>query len=448
MTIDAVVFIPGICGSVLQQGGRTIWPGTPANKVLSSYPDEFVDILGTNEDVTAPDVLRSVPLSVLGRTVHHFGVYGDALKILETMGFKEAAGTLVPFAYDWRRDVRTSASTLAARLSQPDLRGRTVAIVAHSMGGLVARYALERLGIPEGVQIDLLALLATPHLGAPAALQNIVGLRPEIFLSAVQCRVALGNPAFPSGYQLLPRRGVPALLTPDPGIGFRILDPFDPVQAAQLGLVGGSLDAARTLGDELPFMGPGFIPPCPYLAISGNAQKTIVSTYRIGSNLVVVEQEASGDGTVPLWSSAPPGIPVRYVSATHLDVCTNADTSAALRAVLTPRAPGGRLLTNDPRPASLSLEPLRSSVSPGETFSAAIVLSRPDTQVAAQVVVTRVFDGDRSDEQTVPVAYQGGPLRSLPLEFTAPDERAVMTFVLQDRSGRPLGKEVSVLVVP
>ncbi len=447
MPIDTVIFVPGICGSVLKEGDRTIWPGTPLSTVFHSYPDECVDILATSNTVLATDVLRSVPMKVLGLTIHHFDAYGTALKALSQMGFSEPGGTLIAFAYDWRRDVRAAAQTLRDRLSRPDLVGRRIGIVAHSMGGLVARHCLEKLGAPDGVRIELLALLATPHLGAPVAMQNVLGLRPEIFLSAAQCGAALQNPAFPSAYQLLPRPGVPVLLAQNAQTGFSVLDAFDPSVAARLGLVSGSLTAAQALATELPFIGPGFRSPCPYVAIVGNAQNTVVANYHIGEGPSAKEEEKSGDGTVPLWSAAPPGIPVRYVVAAHMEVCADSDTLAMLRAVLRPDLPGNRLFNIDPGAASLNVQPLRSSVRPGETFTVSVVADRPTTSIDAKVVMQRVFNNDQTDTQTVPIHYQGGPIRSLPLEFAAPDDRAALLFTLQDGDGAQQGKQASVLVV-
>ncbi len=447
MPIETVIFVPGICGSVLKEGDQTIWPGTPQSTVFQSYPEAFVQILSTSETIVATDVLRDVPLQVLGVTVHHFDAYGTALNALTQMGYSEPAGTLIPFAYDWRRDVRTAAQALHDRLSQPDLPGRQIGIVAHSMGGLVARYCVEKLGVPNGVRVELLALLATPHLGAPVSVQNILGLRPEIFLSAAQCGEALKNPAFPSAYQLLPRPGVPALLAKSAQTGFTIVDPFDQTVAAQLGLVSGSLTAAQELANQLPFMGPGFSPPCQYVAIVGNEQNTTVANYRDGQSVIPQEEKQSGDGTVPLWSAAPPGVPVRYVAATHLDVCADPDTIAMLRAVLRPDLQTGRLFNAGPGVAAFSVQPLKTSVQPGETFTVAVVADRPTATVDVQVVMREVFDNDQSDTQTVPIYYQGGPIRSLPLEFTAPDKRAALLFTLRDSAGAPQGKQASVLVI-
>ena len=80
--------------------------------------------------------------------------------------------------------------------------------------------------------------------GAPASLQNIMGLRPEIFLSGAQCQAALCGSDFPSAYQLLPRSGVPALLEASATAGFVICDPYTDKALAQ-GLI--SLPAVWTL---------------------------------------------------------------------------------------------------------------------------------------------------------------------------------------------------------
>jgi phospholipase A1 len=448
MTIDTVVFVPGICGSVLKEGDTTVWPGTPANAVFETYPDEFVDLLATSRTIRATDVLRSVPLTIFGVPVYHVDGYGRALSSLEGMGFRETGGTLIPFAYDWRADIRTSAAALHARLSAPDVRGKPIAIVAHSMGGLVTRYALEKIGMPVGVRLEIVALVAAPHLGAPAALQNVLGLRPEIFLSAAQCRAVLRNPEFPSAYQLLPRPGIPALLAADPQSGFLIQDPFDAAFARQLDLVQGSLDAASAFAADLPFIGPGFQPPCRYVAIAGNAQKTIVANYQRGAAANAVEEPTSGDGTVPLWSAAPPGIPVRYVAATHGDIFKDGDTEAMLRAVLRPAAPGARPFSLETGlPPVLSVHAVNTSVAPGVNFTVAVVADRPTGTVDATMIVERAFAGDRIDTEEVPIRYAGGPIRTIPLEFTAPQDRAALKFTLRPNGAVAIGDPATVLVV-
>jgi triacylglycerol lipase len=79
---------------------------------------------------------------------------------LESMGVK---------VYSPRVPMAASIATRAERLAEliralPDER---VNIVAHSMGGLDARYAISRLGLAD--RVASLTTIATPHLGTPLA---------------------------------------------------------------------------------------------------------------------------------------------------------------------------------------------------------------------------------------------------------------------------------------
>ena len=448
MPIDKVILVPGICGSVLKDGNDTIWPGTPWNVEFQSYPDAYVNVLAHSKTLQATDVLRSVPLDVFGVTVHHFDGYQSAITALENMGFHESNGSLVPWAYDWRIDIRDAAKALRDRLAQPDFAGRTVAIVAHSMGGLVSRYMLENLDAP--IKIELCVLVAVPHLGAPACLQNILGLRPEIFLSAAQCQAALRNPDFPSAYQLLPRPGVPTLLEPSAATGFVIRDPYkDAALSVSMNLVAGSMKAQSDFSDALDHMAPGFTPPCRYVGIVGNAQSTTTANYlQGGSALQGVEEAAGGDGTVPLWSAAPAGIPIRYVSATHAGMFADDDTVAMLRAVLTPGKPGGRLLSIKPsgQPPVLSVQAIQQSVETDKDYTVALVTDIPATEIDAMLVVE---SNSKAGTKTtkVPVQYKGGKLRSVSVDLTAPPEPGVVRLSVEPNKAGIAGKAATVLVL-
>lgn len=88
---------------------------------------------------------------------------------------------LIGFGYDWRADNATSAQSLRSLLSTIDqLYGPSyqVYLLAHSMGGLVSRAYLEAgssSSDPWYGKIKALITLGTPHLGAPLALDAIVG---------------------------------------------------------------------------------------------------------------------------------------------------------------------------------------------------------------------------------------------------------------------------------
>jgi len=98
-----------------------------------------------------------------------------------------AQNLLISFAYDWRKDnLNSSATYLQNLLATIDyLYGQNdyqVFLIGHSMGGLVARAYLEKLGNPVGKPADKwygkikgLITLGTPHLGAPLAVDAISG---------------------------------------------------------------------------------------------------------------------------------------------------------------------------------------------------------------------------------------------------------------------------------
>ena len=86
---------------------------------------------------------------------------------------------VVAFPYDFRQSITEAAERLAAdvtgRLSALGGAGEPgrVIVVAHSMGGLVARYWMGPLG---GWRVcRALITLGTPHRGAPKALNWVVG---------------------------------------------------------------------------------------------------------------------------------------------------------------------------------------------------------------------------------------------------------------------------------
>jgi len=119
-------------------------------------------------------------------------------------------GSLVLFAYDWRLSNRYSAQCLKRRVecalerwraSAPARREAKVIFICHSMGGLVARWYLDRLG---GAEITrALVTLGTPHRGAAKTLDQLINgvLKGSRLL---QVDLTAFARSLPSSYQLLP----------------------------------------------------------------------------------------------------------------------------------------------------------------------------------------------------------------------------------------------------
>ncbi|MCB1058024.1 MAG: CHAT domain-containing protein [Acidobacteria bacterium] len=94
----------------------------------------------------------------------------------------DTAWHVLPCAFDWRLDIDRSAEVLAQRLQQWS-RGEPVHIVAHSMGGLVARRMIQRfpdlwsaLDDPDGHRRGgRLVMLGTPNQGSFAITLTLTG---------------------------------------------------------------------------------------------------------------------------------------------------------------------------------------------------------------------------------------------------------------------------------
>ena len=231
-----VIVIPGILGSELinSKTGQTIWPSAfrTSNEGLPINPN-----LETNRDDLVPGkILETVRLAKILPEVY---MYRDLLQALRRYaGYREGnwdspasdgdRDTFYVFAYDWRRDNVANARDLVQRmqrlkqrLQRPDLKFN---IVAHSMGGLIARYAAMYGDAdlpPDDVairptwlgaaHISKIVMIGTPNEGSSDAFATLVegysiteGLRRRVpLLNKLTAEDAARTP---SVFQLMPHQ--------------------------------------------------------------------------------------------------------------------------------------------------------------------------------------------------------------------------------------------------
>lgn len=277
---NPVIVIPGILGSQLRERDtqQLVW-GANLNKIarandidesqLFALPVGPSPLNSLKDNVEAFDALDQIKLGILGLPVIR-DAYQNILMSLGTGGYvdenitkgtRRIKGedldwgddhfTCFQFPYDWRRSNVESAAELDRFISEKQklvreqmLRryGEAPAkvkfdIVAHSMGGLVARYylrygsqSLPKSGLPHlnwaGAQnVDKVILVGTPNAGSIQALMQLLkGFRPLPFLKRYDFHPALLG-TMPSIYELLPRARHHVLIDEATGTSLDLLDP-------------------------------------------------------------------------------------------------------------------------------------------------------------------------------------------------------------------------------
>jgi pimeloyl-ACP methyl ester carboxylesterase len=140
-----------------------------------------------------------------GRALRPLGV--QLFKYLKLKLALEVAGYHVGFHdYDWRLSIDALGREFLARLERE--RASSVAVIAHSMGGLVARAAMKN---DRKRRVARLVMLATPNYGSYAPVLALRGAYPPVrriaqldHLHDAETHAQRVFATFPGLYQLLP----------------------------------------------------------------------------------------------------------------------------------------------------------------------------------------------------------------------------------------------------
>ncbi len=410
--MGTMIFIPGILGSALALRGEEVWPPTLMEAKLgygriAQLADPATRSIGVIERVACFPVYEPV-LRDLGDIAR--GLYGAA------------AAQVVAFHYDWRGDLRTAARELADLLDgEAAARNGDIVLIAHSMGGLIARWLLEGGGFTQRAfysRVAKLVLIATPHGGAPEALARALGLAGASGLSAADTRRLAADPAFPSLYQLLPPP-TETIAWSWAGPASAAIDIYDRDVAARLGLGPENLDAAIALRAGLG------APPAhvQYHAIAGTGHATCTRVDLRGGIVETGGQDANaGDGTVPLWSAALPGVQHELTPGEHLGVTRERGFRNILYRLMGAYPPSTPFADGAGRGAvSVSVD--RLVYGPGEAIDVLLLLARPAERVEGTLMLDVLEEGARAPRpagELGALKWEGGPVTQVRVALQAP----------------------------
>jgi pimeloyl-ACP methyl ester carboxylesterase len=302
-----VIILPGILGSMLAR-----MKGDKGDRIWIDFLDIF---FGRLTQLVLPDTGK-----IIRATDAHPGTYLKLKLWLRSEGF-----TTDDHPFDWRLSIPDLGAQLAKRIAQDP--AQEVWLVAHSMGGLVARAAIEH-GVPK---LKRLIMLGTPNYGSFAPVMVFRGiyrfLKIIAFFDVPHSAAQLANETFttfPGLTEMMPWRQK-----------FSRIDLYDinawptkgPRPSAAL------LKRAPTAQAQIKIPSPDKA-----VMIAGVDQKTFTGL-RVDGNEFVFEQTQNGDGTVPLDLAVIPGLETFYIREGHGELPKNRKVWQAVKELIQNQKP-------------------------------------------------------------------------------------------------------------
>lgn len=255
---------------------------------------------------------------------------------------------VLPFWFDWRKDLKVAAARLHAEIESSLRDDEPAHIVAHSMGGLVARTFIQRFprrwkamqatdGSGRGGR---LIMLGTPNHGSFAVPQIITGLEKKIRqiakidLPHSRSEVLKVVNSFPGSYQMLPSPLVMPTMKPLYAArtypGLNILQPH----------LDNALEHHRLLSNV--------VDPDRMIYVAGDLQPTLSNIKNLArvADKKGYELTLAGDGRVPHQLGLLPGVETYYVIEGHGALPSNSSVLGALNDLLMTGSSDG--LARDP----------------------------------------------------------------------------------------------------
>lgn len=229
-----VIIVPGLIGSELvnKNTGGEVWFHLQRKKDDDLRLPITANIARNRDNLVPRDILRNVKLV---KFLPEIQIYDRLIESLKADGYTEANwnapvayDSFYVFPYDWRRDNVETARILVqkiqaakTKLKNPNLKFN---VIAHSMGGLISRYAAMygTTDLPAGSQkavpnwsgakhFNKIFLVGTPNEGSlrslEAFVQGFTYFGSGINLPFVQNLTRFDIFTIPSVYQLLPQAG-------------------------------------------------------------------------------------------------------------------------------------------------------------------------------------------------------------------------------------------------
>jgi pimeloyl-ACP methyl ester carboxylesterase len=290
------------------------------------------------------------------------------------------------YPFDWRLSIADLGKALKRRL---DKEGSAVMLVAHSMGGLVARYAIGAAG----GKCRRLIMLGTPNHGSFAPVQALRAVYPVVRKVAWLDRRHTAEDLARDVFSTFP--GLSEML-PDPE-RYDLIDLYD---AGNWPDPASGLRPRQPILDRVAEVRAGLAPAdrTDTILVAGVDRETVVNVkpdLDPGQGFFY-ERSHEGDGTVPLALALLAGARTYYVEESHGSLANNRQVGEAVIELLD-RGETGRLATSwSAAPARRAIEAVPESelrVDPYDARRGTVLSQRELREILAEVAAPGAEDG-------------------------------------------------------
>ena len=312
---DAVMLVPGILGSELvDDRGKVVW-GLSPGVITSTFLLGNVSKLKVHpSELSGTPRLQPTKLLEFPAFLPDFGGVEPYSTIMQQLPRAlPAPEAFTTFPYDWRLSIEYAASRLVKAAEEHLERWRGIVrqrfadkadpddvklvLVAHSMGGLVARFAMMENGLLEVTR--RLLTLGTPFLGSLQAVRTLAtGEHPLIKRKASAMEMAQ---TCPSVFDLLPRYDC---VTRNAS--------RRPVTASDLDSLG--VPSELFADAEVRHEKLRLDTPIPLSVLAGS---DVATWDTVDNGWSRYEKTDFGDGTVPIPSASPKDMEATFISQDH-----------------------------------------------------------------------------------------------------------------------------------
>jgi hypothetical protein len=415
--MDTIFFLPGFAGSKLSLDNVEVWPPTFEEYCLGYHRLDQLRDPRTNK-------------SGVLYTASCFPIYQPIEDDLNTIAAQLNARK-IDFDFDWRVDIlKCTMPLLAQTIADSYANGsRSIALVCHSLGGLIARLLLESGTYehePWLACITQFVGICNPHNGATLIIGEALGLLGFQGIAASDMPTLASDPRYPGGYQALPAPCYNRLRQQPGDIP---IDIYTTEVDGEFGRNSPNIQAAIASFSALNInKRPATVQ---YNFVAGTQVQTIQQVDVTDSSFSL-RKDSAGDGTVPLWSAAPGPMTAFVTPGDHIGVLKTEAFRQHLFQILT----GGKVM-----PPPYAVKPVvvisldKQIYAPGETMSVLIIPDKPTREITGSLRISRAvgasvkkfapYGADRA------VRYLGADTTHLSMQFDAPSDPGVYRMTLE-----------------